>query len=105
MTLELWELVEQADGEFVETCGVVTKTRLVATKRGEPMMFARLEDRFGVVVVLVPRVYDQVSHIVSAGAYLHIRGRVDQHDPDDTKLVARDVALRGDMPPASWVTS
>jgi DNA polymerase III alpha subunit len=104
--IKLWQLIEQPDGEFVETCGVVTKTLRATTKRGEPMMFARLEDRFGVVVVvLVPAVFRPVSHIVSAGAYLHIRGRVDQHDPDDTKLVARDVALRGDMPPTSWVTS
>jgi DNA polymerase III alpha subunit len=85
MTLELWQLIEQTDGQFVETCGVVTKTRLVTTRRGEEMMFARLEDRVCVaVVVLVPQVYASTSDVIVDGAYLRVRGRVDQKDHDET---------------------
>ena len=106
MTLELWELVEISDGQLVDVRGILTKTHTITTKRGETMMFARLEDRFGaVVVVLMPRIYDRVSHIVADGAYLRIRGRVDQEDRDSTKLVALDVAPYNDEPPVDWVTS
>ncbi|HVH00160.1 MAG TPA: DNA polymerase III subunit alpha [Miltoncostaeaceae bacterium] len=92
VTCGLAELVDRADGEAVTVGGLVGVVKNIMTRRGEPMMFARLDDLEGSVeVVIVPAVLAEARDLQVADALGVISGRVDQKGEGETKLVAQAV--------------
>jgi DNA polymerase-3 subunit alpha len=72
--------------------GIVGTVKHITTRRGEPMMFARLDDLEGSVeVVVVPAVLAEARELLTADALVLIAGRVDQKGEGETKLVAQSV--------------
>ena len=64
----------------------------ITTRRGEPMMFVRLDDLEGSVeVVVVPAVLAEARALLVADAMVLINGRVDQKGEGETKLVAQGI--------------
>jgi DNA polymerase-3 subunit alpha len=64
----------------------------ITTRRGEPMMFVRLDDLEGSVeVVVVPAVLAEARELLTADAMILISGRVDQKGEGETKLVAQTI--------------
>ena len=92
VTCGVGELVNRADGEAVTVGGLVGAVKNITTRRGEPMMFVRLDDLEGSVeVVVVPAVLAEARELLLADAMVVMAGRVDQKGEGETKLVAQTV--------------
>ena len=97
VTCGLAALLDRADSEAVTVGGLVGALKHITTRRGEPMMFARLDDLEGSVeVVVVPAVLAEARELLTADALVLIAGRVDQKGEGETKLVAQ--AVRAFLP-------
>ncbi|HET6690742.1 MAG TPA: DNA polymerase III subunit alpha [Miltoncostaeaceae bacterium] len=85
-------LVDRADNETVTVGGIIGAVKNITTRRGEPMMFIRLDDLQGAVeVVVVPAVMTECREHLVADRMVLITGRVDQKGEGETKLVAQIV--------------
>ncbi len=86
------ELERRRDGEVVTVGGIVTSLRQMTTKRGEPMVFLRVEDvTGGVDTVVFNSTYAASRELCTLDRILVIKGRVDRKE-GETKLVAMEVA-------------
>ncbi|MFN8109184.1 MAG: DNA polymerase III subunit alpha [Thermoleophilia bacterium] len=92
VTCGLGVIGERADGEFLTVGGIIGSVKAITTRKGEPMLFLRLDDLEGSVeVVVVPNVYTEARDILREDALVLIAGRVDQKGEGETKMVARTV--------------
>jgi DNA polymerase III subunit alpha len=88
----LAELKERRDGDWVTVGGVIAERKRITTKRGDPMMFATLDDLEGQVELLVfNSAYAANADKVDVDKVVIVRGRVDHKEAGETKLVAQDV--------------
>ena len=86
------ELDRRRDGEVVTVGGIVTSMREMTTKRGEAMVFLRVEDvTGGVDTVVFNSTYANARELCTADRILIVKGRVDRKE-GETKLVAMEVA-------------
>jgi DNA polymerase-3 subunit alpha len=86
------ELERRRDGEIVTVGGIVGAIRQTTTKKGEPMVFLRLDDVSGSAEVIVfNSVYVAARELLEADRVLVVKGRVD-HKEGETKLIALEVA-------------
>jgi DNA polymerase-3 subunit alpha len=87
------ELERRRDGEIVTVGGIVSSLKQLTTKRGEPMVFATLEDVTGPCeVVAFNSVYQQARDLLLQDRVLIVKGRIDHKQQGETKLVALEVA-------------
>jgi DNA polymerase III alpha subunit len=87
----LAELERRRDGEIVTVGGIVGEVRHLTTKKGEPMVYMRLDDiTAGVEIVVFNSTYAAASELCVPDRILVVRGRVD-HKEGETKLLAQDV--------------
>src|SRR4051794_2042880 len=85
------ELERRRDGEIVTVGGIVGALKSLTTKKGEPMVFMRLDDLSGSVeTVVFNSVYAASRDFLEADRVLVLKGRVD-HKEGETKLVAIEV--------------
>ncbi len=92
VTCGLGSLGERGDGEFITVGGIIGSVKAITTRRGEPMLFLRLDDLEGSLeIVVVPNVYTEAKELLREDALVLIGGRVDQKGEGETKLVARTV--------------
>ncbi len=88
---QLAEVERRRDGEVVTVGGIVGALKSLTTKRGEPMVFMRLDDLTGSVeTVVFNSVYASARELLVADRILVLKGRVD-HKEGETKLVAMEV--------------
>jgi DNA polymerase III subunit alpha len=88
----LSELERRRDGEVVTVGGIVAAVRQTTTKKGEPMVFLRLDDVIGSTeVVVFNSVYATSRESLEADRVLVVKGRVD-HKEGETKLIALEVS-------------
>jgi DNA polymerase-3 subunit alpha len=86
------ELERRRDGEIVTVGGIVSSLKQLTTKKGEPMVFAGLEDVTGSCeVVAFNSVYQQARDLLLQDRVLIVRGRIDHKQQGETKLVALEV--------------
>jgi DNA polymerase-3 subunit alpha len=86
------ELERRRDGEIVTVGGIVSSLKQLTTKKGEPMVFAGLEDVTGSCeVVAFNSVYLQARDLLLLDRVLIVRGRIDHKQQGETKLVALEV--------------
>ena len=72
--------------------GIVSGLKQVTTKRGEPMVFATLDDPTGSAeVVVFNSTYAAAREHLEADRILVVKGRVDHKQAGETKLVALEV--------------
>ncbi|MDQ2940081.1 MAG: OB-fold nucleic acid binding domain-containing protein, partial [Actinomycetota bacterium] len=87
----LAELQSKPDGSWVTVGGIVTEIKRIRTKRGDPMMFATLDDVEGQVEMLVfNSAYASNAETIDADAVVIVRGRVDHKERGETKLVVQE---------------
>jgi DNA polymerase-3 subunit alpha len=87
----LAELERRRDGEIVTVAGIVSALKQLTTKKGDPMVFARLDDVLGSAeVVVFNSVYAAARELLVADAVLVVKARVD-HKEGETKLIALEV--------------
>jgi DNA polymerase-3 subunit alpha len=85
------ELERRRDGEIVTVGGIVGALRQLTTKRGEPMVFLRLDDvAGGAEVVVFNSVYAASREHLVEDAVLIVKARID-HKEGETKLIAMEV--------------
>ena len=92
VTTGLGRLDDQNDGAFVTVGGIIGAVKAINTRRGEAMMFVRLDDLEGSVeVVVVPAVLAEAREVLVADRIVLITGRIDQKGEGETKIVARTI--------------
>ena len=86
------ELERRRDGEPVVVGGIVSSVKQMTTKRGEPMVFLRLDDvTGGIDCVVFATTYATASALCVVDRIVIVKGRVD-HKEGETKLVAQEVS-------------
>ncbi len=86
------ELERRRDGEPVVVGGIVSEVKHLTTKRGEPMVFLRLDDvTGGIDCVVFAATYAGARELCTLDRILIVKGRVD-HKEGETKLVAQEVS-------------
>jgi DNA polymerase-3 subunit alpha len=88
----LAELERRRDGEIVTVGGIVSAIKQVTTKKGEPMVFVRLDDVVGSAeCVVFNSVYASSHELLVPDAILVVKARID-HKEGESKLIAIEVA-------------
>jgi len=89
--MPLAELERRRDGEVITVAGIVGALKQLTTKKGEPMVFMRLDDvTGGAEVVVFNSVYANARELLLDDAILVVKGRID-HKEGETKLIALEV--------------
>jgi DNA polymerase-3 subunit alpha len=90
--IPLAELERRRDGEVVTIGGIVSALKQLTTKKGDPMVFARLDDLTGgAEVVVFNSVYATSRELLETDRILVVKGRVDHKQEGETKLIAIEV--------------
>ena len=90
---QLAEVERRRDGEILTVGGIVGAIKALTTKKGEPMVFLRLDDLSGSIeTVVFNSVYASSRDLLEADRILVIKGRVDHKQEGETKLIAMEVA-------------
>ena len=90
--LPLAELERRRDGEVVTIGGIVSALKQLTTKKGDPMVFARLDDLTGgAEIVVFNSVYTASRELLETDRILVVKGRVDHKQEGETKLIAIEV--------------
>jgi DNA polymerase III subunit alpha len=88
----LSEVERRRDGEIVHVAGVVSGLKQVTTKRGDPMVFATLDDLTGSAeVVVFNSTYAAARDHLEPDRVLVVKGRVDHKQAGETKVIAIEV--------------
>jgi DNA polymerase-3 subunit alpha len=75
------DLSEHLHNQGVTLGGLVKQTRVITTKKGEPMAFATMEDPFGTIeLVVFPKTYNKVKDQLQADALVLVKGKVQVRD-------------------------
>src|SRR5205807_2872330 len=89
----LADVERRRDGEVVTVGGIVSALKHLTTKKGEPMVFMRLDDvTGGAEVVVFNSVYAHSRELCTTDRALVVKGRVDHKQEGETKLLAMEVA-------------
>src|SRR4051794_8904089 len=88
----LAELADRKDGDWVTAGGIITQCKKIRTKKGDPMMFATLDDLEGSVEILVfGKALAEYEGELGIDSVVLVRGRVDHKDAAKTSLVVQTV--------------
>ena len=88
----LSDLTDKRDGDWVLVGGMITETKKIRTKKGDPMMFATLDDLEGSVELLVfGKALESAGEALAPDSIVLVRGRVDHKDRDKTCIVAQQI--------------
>jgi DNA polymerase III subunit alpha len=88
----LGELAGRRDGDWVTVGGMITQAKKIRTKKGDPMMFATLDDLESSTEVLVfGKTLADCEDAVAPDSIVIVKGRVDHKDREKTCLVAQQI--------------
>jgi DNA polymerase-3 subunit alpha len=86
------ELVNRRDGDWVMVGGMITQSKKIRTKKGDPMMFATLDDLESSVEILVfGKALADCEDALAPDSIVIVRGKVDHKDRDKICLIAQQV--------------
>jgi DNA polymerase-3 subunit alpha len=95
----LAEVERRRDGEVVTVGGIVGAIKQLTTKKGDPMVFMRLDDvTGGAEVVVFNSVYAAARELIETDRVLVVKGRVDHKQEGETKLLAIEVSAFDAIP-------
>ena len=87
----LAQLSDRRDGEWVTVGGIITQGKKIRTKRGDPMMFATLDDLEGSVELLVfGRALAAYEEALALDSVVLVRGKVDHKDATTTCVILQE---------------
>jgi DNA polymerase-3 subunit alpha len=88
----LAELERRRDGEMVNVAGIISSIKALTTKKGDAMVFLRLDDvTGGAEVVVFSSVYATVRPLLEVDRIVVVKGRID-HKEGEVKLLAQEVS-------------
>jgi DNA polymerase-3 subunit alpha len=86
------DVERRRDGEVVTIGGIVGALKALTTKKGDPMVFLRLDDLSGSIeTVVFNSVYAAARELLVPDRVLVVKGRID-HKEGETKLIALEIA-------------
>ena len=89
----LAELERRRDGEVVTVAGIVGSVKQLTTKKGDLMVFLRLDDvTGGAELVVFNSVYAQARELCVVDRILVVKGRIDHKQEGETKLLASELS-------------
>ena len=96
-TFTLSQVKESKKKENVWVGGLISQTTKITTRKGDPMMFAVIEDLEGSIeAVIFPNIYQENAGILVEDKIILIKGRLDKKD-DEVKIIAEEIEeLDGD---------
>lgn len=75
------EISEDLVGQAVLVCGVVTQLHKILTRKNDPMIFARIEDKTGATeLIIFPTILVKYNDLIKEGRVLCVRGKVNNKD-------------------------
>jgi DNA polymerase-3 subunit alpha len=90
----LAELSGRRDGDWVTVGGMITETKRIRTKKGDPMMFATLDDlETSVEMIVFGKPLLACEEALAPDSIVIIRGRVDHKDREKTCLIVQQADL------------
>jgi DNA polymerase III subunit alpha len=88
----LVDVPARREGEVVTVGGIVGALKQLTTRKGDPMVFVRLDDLSGSAeVVVFNSVYVAARELLTPDSILVIKGRVDHKQEGETKLIAMEM--------------
>jgi DNA polymerase III subunit alpha len=88
----LAELSTRRDGDWVTIGGMITQAKRIRTKKGDPMMFATLDDLDSSVEIIVfGKALAANEADLATDSIVLVRGRVDHKDREKTCIIAQQV--------------
>jgi DNA polymerase-3 subunit alpha len=88
----LAELPKRRDGDWVTVGGMIAQAKRIRTKKGDPMMFATLDDLEGSVeLVIFGKALAAGGDAAADDSIVLVRGRVDHKDRDRTCVVVQQI--------------
>ena len=83
---------DEGDSEFdnkkVTVCGMINRSTVKTTKKGDDMAFLSVEDRFGEIeVIMFPKTYASFSKYISYDEPVFITGTVTKRDEEAAKII------------------
>ncbi len=88
----LSDLPGRRDGDWALVGGMITETKKIRTKKGDPMMFATLDDLEASIELLVfGNALNAAGELLARDSIVLVRGRVDHKDHDTTCLIVQQV--------------
>jgi len=88
------DLKGKNDGEWVTVGGMIAEAKRIRTKKGDPMMFATLDDLEGQVEILIfNSAYASNEDKLDVDKVVIVRGRVDHKEQGETKLVVQEAEI------------
>jgi DNA polymerase-3 subunit alpha len=88
----LSELASRRDGDWVTVGGMIIETKRIRTKKGDPMMFATLDDlEVSVELLVFGNALSAAGDVLTADSIVLVRGRVDHKDRDKTCIVVQQI--------------
>ena len=89
----LAQLADRRDGEWVTVGGIITQAKKIRTKRGDPMMFATLDDLEGTTELLVfGRALAAHEEALGLDSVVLVRGKVDHKDASSTCVILQEAS-------------
>ena len=86
------EVSSRKDGEWITVGGMIAQAKRIRTKKGDPMMFATLDDLEGSVeLVIFGKALAGSEDAVADDSIVLVRGRVDHKDRERTCIVVQQL--------------
>jgi DNA polymerase-3 subunit alpha len=86
----LGELSARRDGDWVTVGGMITETKRIRTKKGDPMMFATLDDlETSLEMIVFGKPLLACEEALAPDSIVLVRGRVDHKDREKTCLIVQ----------------
>lgn len=80
------------DGKAVKLLCIIVDSKSLMTKSNTMMAFVNVEDKFGIVEVIVfPNTLDKVSSFLSKGNIVELTGTINFKEDEGTKIICRDI--------------
>ncbi len=90
--LNLGELATRRDGDWVTIGGMITQAKKIRTKKGDPMMFATLDDlNASVEVIVFGNALAGNEAALENDSIVLVRGRIDHKDKEKTCVIVQSV--------------
>ncbi len=87
------DLQTRRDGDWVTVGGIITAVKRIRTRKGDPMVFATLDDLEASVELLIfGNALSKAEDAVATDQVVVVRGRVDHKDATKTALVAQEIS-------------
>ncbi|MDD3285502.1 MAG: DNA polymerase III subunit alpha [Patescibacteria group bacterium] len=101
-SLPLARLKHHRGDDYLVVAGVITALKKIITRKGESMLFAKIEDQSGSVELLIfPSLLKSTSSLWQDGGLIIARGRLSEKDSDVKILVDQAGSLSPASPQAS----